>query len=60
MLKINAPMTFGMLYLGSAVADFMARYADLTVELTLNDRFIDPSRRASTSRCASARCPIPA
>jgi DNA-binding transcriptional LysR family regulator len=41
-LKINAPMTFGMLYLGSAVADFMARYADLTIELTLNDRFIDP------------------
>jgi DNA-binding transcriptional LysR family regulator len=41
-LKINAPMTFGMLYLGSAVADFMARYPDLTIELTLNDRFIDP------------------
>ena len=41
-LKINAPMTFGMLYLGSAVADFMVRYSDLTVELTLNDRFIDP------------------
>jgi DNA-binding transcriptional LysR family regulator len=41
-LKVNAPMTFGMLYLGSAVADFMARYPDLTIELTLNDRFIDP------------------
>jgi DNA-binding transcriptional LysR family regulator len=41
-LKINAPMTFGTLYLGSAVADFMVRYPDLTLELTLNDRFIDP------------------
>jgi DNA-binding transcriptional LysR family regulator len=41
-LKINAPMTFGMLYLGSAVADFMARHADLHVELRLDDRFIDP------------------
>jgi DNA-binding transcriptional LysR family regulator len=41
-LKINAPMSFGMLYLGSAVADFQAVHADLSVELTLNDRFIDP------------------
>jgi DNA-binding transcriptional LysR family regulator len=41
-LKINAPMSFGTLYLGDAVADFMIRYADLKVELTLTDRFIDP------------------
>ena len=41
-LKINAPMSFGMLYLGAAVADFMARHGDLHVELTLDDRFIDP------------------
>lgn len=42
LLKINAPVSFGMLYLGSAVADFMALYGDLKVELSLNDRFIDP------------------
>ena len=41
-LKINAPMSFGTLYLGDAVADFMIRYSDLKVELTLTDRFIDP------------------
>src|SRR5215470_7072542 len=41
-LKINGPMSFGALYLGPAIADFMAAYADLRVELTLNDRFIDP------------------
>jgi DNA-binding transcriptional LysR family regulator len=41
-LKVNAPMTFGTLYLGKAVADFMIRYGDLKVELTLTDRFIDP------------------
>ncbi len=41
-LKINAPMSFGTLYLGGAVADFMARHGDLHVELTLDDRFIDP------------------
>ncbi len=41
-LKVNAPMSFGTLYLASAVADFVARYPDLRIELTLNDRFIDP------------------
>jgi DNA-binding transcriptional LysR family regulator len=41
-LKINAPMSFGTLYLGAAVAEFMARYTDLRIELLLNDRYIDP------------------
>ena len=41
-LKVNAPMSFGTRYLGAAVADFMARYPELRIELILNDRFIDP------------------
>jgi DNA-binding transcriptional LysR family regulator len=41
-LKVNAPMSFGALYLGAAVADVMAAHPDLKVELTLNDRFVDP------------------
>ncbi len=41
-LRINAPMSFGALHLGRAVADFMSAYPDLKVELTLNDRFVDP------------------
>ncbi|MGB8701746.1 MAG: LysR family transcriptional regulator [Thermosynechococcaceae cyanobacterium] len=41
-LKINAPMTFGTLYLSPAIADFMTQYPDLRVQLTLDDRFIDP------------------
>jgi DNA-binding transcriptional LysR family regulator len=41
-LKINAPMSFGTLYLGQAIADFMVKYPDLQVQLTLEDRFIDP------------------
>jgi len=45
-LKVNAPMSFGTLYLGSAIADFMARYPELRIELTLNDRFIDPLEEA--------------
>jgi DNA-binding transcriptional LysR family regulator len=42
LLRVNAPMSFGALYLGSAIADFMAAYPDLRIELTLTDRFIDP------------------
>jgi len=41
-LKINAPMSFGILYLGDAVAEFMQRYPELRIELVLNDRYIDP------------------
>ncbi len=41
-LKVNAPMSFGMRYLGSAVAEFMVSYVDVKIEITLNDRFIDP------------------
>ncbi len=41
-LKVNAPMSFGALYLGPAIAEFMKAYSELKIELTLNDRFIDP------------------
>lgn len=41
-LKVNAPLSFGTLYLGDAIADFMELYSDLKVELDLTDRFIDP------------------
>ena len=42
LLRVNAPMSFGTLYLGDAIAEFMAAYPELKVELMLNDRFIDP------------------
>jgi len=41
-LKVNAPMSFGTLYLGLAIADFMQRYDELKVQLMLTDRIIDP------------------
>ncbi|WP_045834958.1 LysR family transcriptional regulator [Hyphomicrobium sp. 99] len=41
-LKVNAPMSFGTLYLGNAIADLMILYSDLKVELTLTDRLVDP------------------
>ena len=41
-LKINAPMSFGISFFGSKVAEFMTRYPDIKIQLTLEDRFIDP------------------
>jgi DNA-binding transcriptional LysR family regulator len=41
-LRVNAPMTFGFLHLSPIVADFMAQYPDVHVDLVLNDRFVDP------------------
>ncbi|NEP16065.1 MAG: LysR family transcriptional regulator [Leptolyngbya sp. SIO4C1] len=42
LLKLNAPMTFGRLHLAPALFDFMQQYPDLQVQLTLEDRLIDP------------------
>ncbi|MBD3884172.1 LysR family transcriptional regulator [Phormidium tenue FACHB-886] len=41
-LRVNAPMTFGTMHLSPALAEFLAQYPDLQVQLTLSDRFIDP------------------
>ncbi|MEM7561538.1 MAG: LysR family transcriptional regulator [Pseudomonadota bacterium] len=41
-LRINAPMSLGTLYVSEVVADFMAKYPDVRVQLSLNDRIIDP------------------
>jgi DNA-binding transcriptional LysR family regulator len=41
-LRVNAPMTFGTMYLAPAIADFLRPYPELQVQLTLNDRFVDP------------------
>jgi DNA-binding transcriptional LysR family regulator len=40
-LKVNVPMSFGMLYLAPALPDFMARYPELAVDMVLNDRLVD-------------------
>ncbi len=40
-LRINAPMSFGILHVTPALPGFMARYPDLEVDLTLNDRQVD-------------------
>lgn len=40
-LKVNAPMSFATLQLAPAIPEFMARYPELAVDLTLNDRMVD-------------------
>lgn len=41
LLRINAPMSFGIRQLGPAMPEFLARHPDLNVDLALNDRFVD-------------------
>lgn len=40
-LRISAPVSFGTLHLGPAIARFMAQCPDIAVELDLSDRFVD-------------------
>ncbi|NES80270.1 MAG: LysR family transcriptional regulator [Moorea sp. SIO2B7] len=41
-LKINAPMSFGISFLGEKIAEFINRYTGIKIQLTLEDRFVDP------------------
>ncbi|MBJ7898838.1 MAG: LysR family transcriptional regulator [Cyanobacteria bacterium RI_101] len=41
-LRVNAPMSFGVLYLAPLITEFMIRHPRLQVQLTLDDRLIDP------------------
>jgi DNA-binding transcriptional LysR family regulator len=40
-LRVNAPVSFGFLHLAPALPDFLDRYPDVEVEMTVNDRFVD-------------------
>ncbi len=42
LLRVNAPMSFGTLQLGPAVADFMAECPELQIQLVLSDDQVDP------------------
>lgn len=58
-LRINAPMSFGTLYLAPIVADFLTQYPDLRVELVLSDRIIDPIEEGFDVTVRIARAPAP-
>ena len=40
-LRVAAPVSFGILHLNAIAHEFMARYPDIEIDLTLNDRFVD-------------------
>jgi DNA-binding transcriptional LysR family regulator len=40
-LKINAPMSFGILHIAPALPDFLSRYPELKVDMRLDDRKVD-------------------
>ena len=42
LLRVNAPMSFGTIKLGPALADFMALYPELQIQLVLTDEHVDP------------------
>jgi DNA-binding transcriptional LysR family regulator len=40
-LRVTAPMTFGALHLGAPVARFVSSYPEASVEMTLDDHYVD-------------------
>lgn len=43
LLKVRAPISFGSANLGRLVAAFTATFPEVTVDMTLNDRYLDPA-----------------
>lgn len=40
-LRVNAPLSFGVLHLARALPDFLRRHLELRVEIEFTDRFVD-------------------
>ncbi|MBP2299318.1 LysR family transcriptional regulator [Azospirillum picis] len=40
-LRLNAPVSFGILHLAPAVAEFLERYPAIEIDMDLNDRYVD-------------------
>ncbi|WDE12551.1 LysR family transcriptional regulator [Thalassomonas haliotis] len=40
-LKINTPMSFGRLHIAPLVADFLAQYPDISLNMVMEDRVVD-------------------
>lgn len=41
LLKVNAPFSFGIRHLGPAVAAYLAAYPEVSIDISLNDHYID-------------------
>src|SRR5690349_5337501 len=40
-LRVSAPMSFGILHLGPAMADFARAYPEITLDIRLDDRYVN-------------------
>jgi DNA-binding transcriptional LysR family regulator len=40
-IRVNAPVTFAQMFLAEAIAAFLARYPDIEVQLSTDDRIVD-------------------
>ncbi len=40
-VRVSAPLSFGVAYLGAVLPDFMAAYPEITLDLALSDRRVD-------------------
>jgi DNA-binding transcriptional LysR family regulator len=40
-LRVNAPVSFGILHIAPAIAPFLREYPGIEIDLSLNDRFVD-------------------
>ncbi|MDM0025482.1 LysR family transcriptional regulator [Variovorax saccharolyticus] len=45
LLKVRAPISLGSAHLGRTIADFLARFPEVKLELTMNDFFVDPAEQ---------------
>jgi DNA-binding transcriptional LysR family regulator len=43
-LRLNSPMSFGILHIAPAIPEFVERYPDITVDMNLDDRKVDVIR----------------
>lgn len=41
LLRVNAPMTYGVLQVAPVLPEFMRRYPEIKIDLVLNDRYVD-------------------
>ena len=41
LLRVNAPMSFGVLHIAPALPEFLARHPEMRIDMTLNDRYVD-------------------
>lgn len=62
LLKVRAPISLGSAHLGRTIADFLTRFPEVKLELTLNDFFADPTELGfdvSIAIASNDRAPMP-